>query len=215
MALPLIIAGAAALSALAVNGLNGDRRSQQKYRRKLMRPQTLDDFNEYQSSVAIYPSDFLDSSRIVEPEIGAIVCCGIGGVLDHTGIWIGENLIVELGGNGLIKAVSSERFIRERSGKQIFIACDSTGAPLVNEAAALLATQQIYQYRDYHMINNNCHHFIWQCFKPNDHSLTTFKSLNDRLAKYFNRVIYWDVCQIINFTSERGRRLKSFSRKIK
>ncbi len=213
MALPLIIAGVAALSALAVKGLNDDRKSQQKHRQKLSRAQRLSDLSEHESAIAIYPSDFLVSEQSVMPKIGAIVCCGIGGVLDHTGIWLGDDLIVELAGNGLIKAISSERFIKERSGKQIFIACDSQGAPLVNEAAAKLASEQIYQYRDYHMIDNNCHHFIWQCFKPDDHSLTTFKSLNERLAKYFDRVIYWDLCNLDRARFSSGSKLKSFQRK--
>jgi len=213
MALPLIIAGAAALSALAVKGLNDDRKSQQKHRQRLTRAQRLSDLGKHESPIAIYPSDFLVSEQSVKAQVGAIVCCGIGGVLDHTGIWLGDNLIVELAGNGLIKAISSERFISERSGKQIFIACDSKGKPLVNEAAAKLASEQIYQYRDYHMIDNNCHHFIWQCFKPNDHSLTTFKSLNERLAKYFNRVIYWDLCDVDSDKFDSSRKLKSFLRK--
>lgn len=213
MALPLIIAGVAALSALAVKGLNNDRKSQQKHRQRLTRAQRLSDLNEHESAIAIYPSDFLVSEQSIKPQVGAIVCCGIGGILDHTGIWLGDNLIVELAGNGLIKAISSERFINERSGKQIFIACDSKGRPLVNEAAAQLASQQIYQYRDYHMIDNNCHHFIWQCFKPKDHSLTTFKSLNERLAQYFDRVIYWDLCNVDSVGFSGSRKLKSFQPK--
>ena len=213
MALPLIIAGVAALSALAVKSLNDDRKSQQKHRQRLTKVQRLSDLIEHEAPVAIYPSDLLVSEQSVTPQVGAIVCCGIGGILDHTGIWLGDDLIIELGGNGLIKAISSARFINERSGKQIFIACDSKGEPLVNEVAAKFASEQIYQYRDYHVINNNCHHFIWQCFKPSDHSLTTFKSLNYRLAHYFDRVIYWDLCEVNNMKFKRGTKLKSFQRK--
>lgn len=213
MALPLIIAGAAVLSALAVKGLNSDRKSQQKHRKKLTSAQRLSELGKHDSPVAIYPSDFLVSEQSVAPKIGAIVCCGIGGILDHTGIWLGDDLIVELAGNGLIKAISSERFINERSGKQIFIACDSLGQPLVNESAAKIATEQIYQYRDYHMIENNCHHFIWQCYKPNDNSITTFKSLNTRLAQFFDRVVYWDLCDVDSERFSSARKLKSFQRK--
>jgi hypothetical protein len=80
----------------------------------------------------------------VKPEIGAIVCCGVGGILDHTGIWVGDNTIVELDGNGLIKAISVQRFTKKRSGKHNFIACDSTAKPIASE----LAQQQIFQYRN-------------------------------------------------------------------
>ncbi|MBA6254845.1 MULTISPECIES: hypothetical protein [unclassified Colwellia] len=40
----------------------------------------------------------------MKPEIGAIFCCGVGGILDHTPLWVGDNTIVELDGNGFIKA---------------------------------------------------------------------------------------------------------------
>lgn len=194
MALPLLWLGVAAVSALTIKGLNDDRESKQRQRRNIYRPQTLSSLKEYESPIAIYPSDFLVSGEKVTPCIGAIVCCGIGGVLDHTGIWLGDNMIVELAGTGLIKAVSSQRFISERSGKQIFIACDSLGKPLANVEAARRASEQIFQYQKYHMLDNNCHQFVWQCFNPTDSNLSTLKSLSCRLAQYYDRMIYWDVC---------------------
>jgi hypothetical protein len=194
MALPLIWLGVAAVSALTIKGLNDDRESKQKQRRNTYRAQRLSSLKEYESPIAIYPSDFLVTGQKVAPCIGAIVCCGIGGVLDHTGIWLGDDTIVELAGNGLIKAVSSRRFIEERSGKQIFIASDSQGKPLADVEAARRASEQIFQYREYHMLDNNCHHFVWQCFSPEDKGLSTFKSLSCRLAQYYDRVVYWDIC---------------------
>lgn len=78
----------------------------------------------------------------------------------------------------------------------MFIACDSTGEPLSLELAGQRAIKQIYQYRDYHLLENNCHQFIWQCFQPNDKPLTTFKELNQRLASFLDRKIYWDICDL-------------------
>ena len=86
--------------------------------------------------MVIYPSDLFKNEQNVKPIFGAIVYCGIAGVLDHTGIWLDDNTIVELDGNGLIKPISSQRFLAERSGKQIFIACDSLAQPLSCEIAA-------------------------------------------------------------------------------
>ena len=194
MALPLLWLGAAALSAMAVKGLADDRKQMQKQRGNSYRAKTLLELDEYESPVACYPSDLFSFEEKVKPNIGSIVCCGIGGVLDHSGIWIGENTIVELAGNGLVKAVSSERFIEERSGKHIFVACDSTAFALGNDNVAENAIAQIYQYKDYHLIKNNCHQFIWDCFANNDKQLTTLKSLSIAIAHYHNRVIYWDVC---------------------
>jgi len=194
MPLPLLWLGAAAISALAVKELADDRKKQQSKRRFYRDAQSLDRLKEHESPIVQYPTDLFSTEQKVIPVIGSLVCCGIGGLLDHTGIWVGDNTIIELDGNGLIKPISVQRFTKERSGKNIFIACDSKAKPISSEVAANRAQQQVFQYRDYHMIENNCHQFIWQCFKADDKSLTTFKELNIRLAKLFNRKIYWDIC---------------------
>jgi hypothetical protein len=193
MPLPLLWLGAAA-SALAVKTLADDRKRQQGYRANNFRAKTLADLERHESPIAIYPTDMFYTEQLVKPEVGAIVCCGIGGILEHSGIWIGDNTIVEVDGNGLIKAVSVQRFTQTRSGDGIFIACDSLGRPLVSELAAQKAIEQIYQVINYHLFNNNCHQFIWQCFQADVKSITTFKALSLNMAKFFDRVIYWDKC---------------------
>lgn len=193
MALPLLWLGAAALSAFAVRDVATERTLQQQKRREYAAPQRYDALESPQSAIASTPSDVFFTKQQVKPEFGAIVCCGIAGILEHTGIWIGEDTIIELDGNGLIKPVSSSRFIGERSGKHIFIACDSTATPLASADAAARAIALIYQYRDYHLLQNNCHQFVWQCFVDGDQQLTTFNALNKRLASYFNRRVYWDL----------------------
>jgi len=194
MPLPLLWLGAAAVSALAVKGLADDRKTQQRQRKKYYKVQTLADLNRHESPIAIYPSDVLTTEQKVKPKVGAVVCCGVGGLLDHTGIWVDDNTIVELDGEGLIKPISVKRFTKERSGKQIFIACDSQAQPLASDLAAQKALSQLFQLRDYHMIENNCHQFIWQCFKNDKDNISTFKELNLHLAQYFDRKIYWDLC---------------------
>ena len=171
MALPLLLLGAAALSALAVQELSDDRKNTLQKRKRNNKVQSLDKLDQYDSPVAAYPSDLLlgmDSENVieVEPEVGAIVCCGLGRIFDHTGIYIGDDTIVELAGSGLVKAVSMKRFLAERSGENIFIACDSNAKPLVNDLAAQKASEQVFNYYEYDVINNNCHRFIWQCFTP-------------------------------------------------
>lgn len=192
MPVPLLWLGAAA-SVLAVKALADDRKIQHTKRFKRYRAQTLADLEQYESPVATYPTDVFDTEQKVKPEIGAIVCCGIGGVLEHSGIWIGDNTIVEVDGNGLVKAVSPQRFTQSRSGNKIFIACDSLGQPLVSELAAQKAIDQLYQVISYHLFDNNCHQFIWQCFQTNNKSITTFKALSLNIAQLFDRVIYWDL----------------------
>jgi len=199
MALPLLWLGAAALSALAVKEMADDRENMQNKRKRDYKALTLDELSEHDSPIAIYPSDILTSfdksnASKVKPQVGAIICCGLGGVLDHTGIYVGDDTIVELSGSGLVKAISTQRFLKERSGKQIYIACDSLSNPLVDENAAIKAAEQVYQYYEYNMMDNNCHRFIWRCFEAQENELTTFKTLSYKLAKYYNRIIYWDIC---------------------
>lgn len=194
MPLPLLWIGAAAVSALAVKGLADDRQSQQRKRFNYYHAQTLADLAPYESAIATYPTDMLLTEQHVKPVAGAIVCCGIGGVLDHTGIWVGEDTIIELDGNGLIKPVSAQRFTDTRTGKGIFIACDSLGVPLASEMAAHRAVAQIFQVRDYHLLDNNCHQFIWECFQTDSKKITTFKALSLNVADLFDRVVYWDRC---------------------
>ncbi|GHE98083.1 hypothetical protein [Thalassotalea profundi] len=198
MPLPLLWLGAATLSAVTVKTLADDRKLQQQKRKQYRTVQTLSHLERHESPIATYPSEILTTLQLVKPKIGAIVCCGIGGVLDHTGIWVEDNMIIELDGEGLIKPISPRRFTKERSGKDIFIACDSNGEPLSCPLAASRAIEKIFTHVPYHMIDNNCHQFIWQCFKPNDVPLSTFKSLNLRLAQHFDRKIYWDLCDTKN-----------------
>ncbi len=194
MPLPLLWLGAAAATALAVKELVDDRKSQHQLRSKDYRVQTLADLKPYQSAIAIYPTDMLVTEQLVKPSVGAIVCCGIGGVLDHSGIWVGDNTIIEVDGNGLVRPVSTQRFTAGRSGKGIFIACDSFGVPLASAKAAQRAIEQIYQVRDYHLLDNNCHQFIWQCLASDAKAITTFKALSLNMAQRFDRVVFWDGC---------------------
>ncbi len=196
MALPLLWLGAAAVSALAAKAVADDRKDQQLKRNFSYRPNTLSDLDSHESMTAIYPSDLFKTDQRAKPVFGSVVCCGIGGLLDHTGIWIDDDTIIEVDGNGLIKPISSARFTQERSGDKIFVACDSRGQPLASTQAGERAIAQIYQVRKYHVIDNNCHQFIWECFSPNDGNLTTFKALNQRLAQRFDRQVYWDLCDL-------------------
>ena len=195
MPLPLLWLGAAAVSALAIKSAADERKAKYQSRRLKDGVDRYSSQRKNDRAVAIYPTDLFHSEVIVEPAFGAIVCCGIGGVFEHTGIWVGENTIIELDGNGLIKPVSAERFIGNRSGDNIFVACDSNATPLALPEIGERALAQVYQYQDYHMIENNCHQFVWHCFDKLKTPITSFSSLNEKIAQYYDRVIYWDLAK--------------------
>jgi hypothetical protein len=126
----------------------------------------------------------------VDPINGAVVTCGVYGIFEHTGIWVDGN-ILELKGNGLIRGVSPNRFLQERSGDNIYIACDDNYTPLILPETTDRAISQVFSYSEYDVIKNNCHKFVWQCISGEDIPLTRFSALNHKMADRFATDIHW------------------------
>ncbi len=126
----------------------------------------------------------------VEPVCGSIVCCGIYEVFQHTGVWVDGN-IIELRGNGLIRAVSPQRFLEDRSGNRIYVACDDQRKPLVAPGCSELAASRLFEYSEYDVIKNNCHRFTLSCVNGYDEPITLFSELNAGLQTAFHQPIHW------------------------
>ncbi|QYJ87531.1 lecithin retinol acyltransferase family protein [Shewanella mesophila] len=188
MALPLIWLGGAALGALLV----ADERSNQKKltldRRLGKAPRAHDD----KRASPLPPSVFHLGEVKVKPEPGAVICCFVFGVIEHTGIWLGEDALVELHGSGLVRPISSKRFLAGRTGSRIFQACDHQHRALIAPKVLSRAEQAIYQYRNYDLFDNNCHRFVWSCITGEELSISSFDKFNKILGKYFQQAIYWD-----------------------
>jgi hypothetical protein len=138
------------------------------------------------------PSDTYSSHLRVTPEPGSLVCCEVFNVVEHTGIWIDSETIVELSNNGLVKAVSASRFLEERSGEEIFVACRYDHSPIVLPETVERTVSQIFTYREYDLIANNCHRFSYYCLTGVDKPLSRFSTLNTLLAGVIGDHIYWD-----------------------
>lgn len=140
-----------------------------------------------------------ESSVPVAPKNGAVVCCEVYGVLDHTGIWVDDS-IVELNGNGLVRAISPGRFLAERSGDKIFVACDEFDDPLVTHKTHERAISHVYEYRDYDLLKNNCHRFVWEMVTGKDgyfrESMTSFSDFNQNLSVLHDSLISWHVLDL-------------------
>jgi hypothetical protein len=134
-----------------------------------------------------YPGEL---THKVEPLDGAAVCCGIYGVFEHTGIWVDGN-IIELKGNGLIRAISPSRFTNGRSGNVIYLACDDNRLPLLDSGSASRAVSRLYEYSDYNIISNNCHKFAWNCVSGSKQRMTSFYDFNTALARHFSTQLSW------------------------
>ena len=140
-----------------------------------------------------------DSDVPVAPKNGAVVCCEVYNVLDHTGIWV-DDRIIELNGNGLVRAISPERFLAERSGEHIFIACDEFAEPLVTHCTEERAISHIYEYRNYDLLKNNCHRFVWEMVTGKELSAgagtTSFADFNQNLSLLHDSAISWHLLHL-------------------
>ncbi|MBF7072896.1 hypothetical protein ISG33_05720 [Glaciecola sp. MH2013] len=146
-----------------------------------------DSYKQSKSVVAQLPGD---SNKRVSPKNGAVVCCGIYGVLDHTGIWVDGN-IYELSGAGLIRCISPQRFLQNRSGDTIYLACDQSYLPLANEQIAERCINSLYQVREYDLLDNNCHKFVMEMLLGREVAITSFSELNQALSNLYLSTISW------------------------
>ena len=113
---------------------------------------------------------FIDNvirDTVSEPEIGSIVYCDLaGGNAEHSGIYIGNNKIVHLDGDGTIEAVSPKKFMNRLGGFNtaisIYVSCNGTEA-VGSKKLAKRAKSMIGESREYNLILDNCHQFTAGC----------------------------------------------------
>lgn len=174
------------------------------YRAKRKRIQTQRYLpNQQLSPLGLAPSEWLPGTRSVAPKPGSIVVCHVYGVVEHSGIYLGDDIIVELHGSGLIRGISARRFLHGRTGATIFVACDNHHQPLQLEAAIDRAASMLFAYRNYHLRNNNCHRFVWWCLSGQERRLRSFDELNEKLSSRFGCSIFWDPATVSSFPSLR------------
>ncbi len=110
----------------------------------------------------------LDKLRsCTEPAPGTPVYCNLAIIAEHTGVYIGNNEIVHLNGDGNIEIVSPQEFLARLDGdnpaKAIYYAAKSDGTPLCKESIAERARSMVYSRRDYNVVFDNCHQFTCGC----------------------------------------------------
>lgn len=121
---------------------------------------------------------------IAPPPAGTPLLVSLAVALEHTGVYIGENKVVELQDDGFVKAVSLTDFINGdtapwplRNGTRIFAACDACSRnPISRSAIASVARRMADDsyYVGYDFIRHNCHFFTASCavgLEPNNEAL--------------------------------------------
>jgi len=113
----------------------------------------------------------------VTPRLGSVVHCSLAVNLEHTGIYIGDDTIVHLSGNGIIEAVSSNEFLERLEGLNFainnYVSCyddDPVGSKFVAERAASM----VGEWRDYNIVLDNCHQFTSGCLSGNFENADNF-----------------------------------------
>ncbi len=121
----------------------------------------------------------------VTPQHGSIVCCEIYHSVWHTGIWTDDG-IVELAGSGLVRLISPTRFLAQRSGAQIYVLSASDGRVLANPELAQRALSEVFTYRAYHLLDNNCHRFVAHMLDASDaQDIVWFHELNGLIHRHY------------------------------
>lgn len=126
---------------------------------------------------------------------GAVIACEIFHLFEHTGIYLGDDVIVELQGTGLVRAISSQRFLADRTGEELLVACNRHGEVLASNQVAERAAHRIYTSEGYDLLRNNCHRFTYSCVSGISEEITSFFDLKMALKAWWRQDIRW---QIIN-----------------
>ncbi|MEH7179142.1 hypothetical protein [Neobacillus vireti] len=122
---------------------------------------------------------------------GAIVWCDLLlGSAEHSGIYVGNNKIVELTGDGVVREVGFEQFVSigeslVRTGFTVYALCNKEGV-LADPKIAERALDKRDDPRGYNLFTKNCHQFTAGCITGNFTNKTlTFEQLKWVTALHF------------------------------
>ncbi|WP_211226419.1 lecithin retinol acyltransferase family protein [Azonexus hydrophilus] len=121
------------------------------------------------TSVGAYPllaslaaSDLYAGSG-VSPVPGSVVYTElIPNYMQHSGIYVGDNRIVELNSEGDVCLVAPEQFVSGGLGLRIRVS-SSKGQAVGSSSVAERALAQVGKRVGYHLVLNNCHKFTSGC----------------------------------------------------
>lgn len=121
----------------------------------------------------------------VVPVPGSILHCALFGV-EHTGVYLGKGLIVELQGSGHVSETTPWGFINGTNAVTVYVACAGT-QPLGGAAIARRAKKQVSRSRDYNLLLDNCHQFTSGCLSGDfENSDNFFWMVEMAIEKHLN-----------------------------
>lgn len=141
--------------------------------------------NKYKLPYYIEASEYSSIGSIfcdpVSLEPGSIVVVSLGTFLDHTGIYVGNNEVIELFGNGHIRSISFDHFLfggekegdfSPRTGLDVFTATYKDKV-IHSEDIKNRAIQLKNKKIKYDILKNNCHMMSGYCFSGRDFQKNT------------------------------------------
>lgn len=132
--------------------------------------------------------------RHYTPKVGSVVYCNLGLACEHTGIYVGNNHIVHLNGNGMIEMVTPKEFCNRLQGLNpvftIFCVIDDCGHVLGDIECAKRALAMVGGKKHYNLVSNNCHKFTAYCMTGEDIFCNSFTELYLLLKRRYGR-IHW------------------------
>ena len=145
---------------------------------------------------------------VVKPRIGSVLKVALPFGADHTGIYIGNDEIVEvtnIDGVATVQIVSAEEFIEgeglARVGTFIYVACkqdrDGNCIAMGSKDIADRARAAVGQTSGYNLVFNNCHMFVEYCITGKRSDLSGIlmgveTALDDKFIEYdYERL--WDI----------------------
>lgn len=100
------------------------------------------------------------------PRPGSLIHCALYGV-EHTGIYVGRNRVVELLGTGRVEKSSPQQFIQGTNAVTVYVAC-ADGVPILDRQAAARARLWVGRKKNYKLLDDNCHRFSAYCISGVD-----------------------------------------------
>lgn len=141
----------------------------------------------------------------VKPKLGSVVHCDLSRIpiigelglkAEHTGIYVGDGMIIHRDGDGYLDKVTPRQFLNRLDGNNyaisVYVACNGT-KPLhimgaFNRARAALNNPK---FEGYDLLNKNCHNFTRYCLTgefddEQDELDFTFSALEELLYYEFD-----------------------------
>ncbi|NCC62177.1 MAG: hypothetical protein EOM12_14835 [Verrucomicrobiae bacterium] len=129
----------------------------------------------------------------VIPKIGSILYCDMAwGNAEHSGVYIGNDRIVHLNGDGKIEIVTPQGFLNDKWAVHIYVSCDGE-YPVGSREVAARAERKVGGRRSYNLVLDNCHQFSSGCLTGNFENADNFLWMLRMRAKDVLKANTWRV----------------------